>query len=196
MDQRVAESWKVLQEARALKETCPGWYIAASGVALSQGWDPVDCDRLWRDALEFDPHYSVFYELRAHHLLPRWYGEAGDWERFAFNETRPLPGEEADIVYARIVSAQMKYYADILNETEVDWARTRHGLQTLIQRYPSSVELKSRLCLLAIQAGDHELARLLFGELGDQVAINVWKSGERFLEYRAEALKATSKTVS
>ncbi len=191
LDERVAEAWRVLQAVRARRNECPQWYIAAHVVALAQNWEPEECEQLWREAVAAMPASPALFVARAHQLLPRWGGEPGAWERFADYETHTLPRNEGDIVYAHVIVSQMKLYADLLHESDADWPRARSGLMLMIERHPASVGLKSRLCLLAMQAGDIALGRRLFQELGDRVAINVWQSGARYLHYRAIATNGT-----
>lgn len=60
-------------------------------------------DSMFKDGTELFPNYLPLYRIRANSLLPRWYGEAGEWESMAKKRAGQLGGETGDIFYGRMV---------------------------------------------------------------------------------------------
>lgn len=173
--ERLAEARAVLIEARALPVSCPGWWAAAQQVALGEGWDRQVYDSLFQDAVTREPTYFAYYELRALHLLRRWYGEDGEWQRDARASADAHPGVVGDEIYARIVWSQEDlglddYFAD----SSASWARTRRGFEHMLRAHPGSLEIRSKFARLAVRAGDRQEARRHFAELGGRVDPAVW----------------------
>jgi hypothetical protein len=191
MAERLAQARQVLAEAAALPRRCPGWYLVAQQVALGEGWPWEACDQLFRDAAAAEPNFEMFYQQRAWHLMPRWYGAPGDWERFLDEAVSRIDPIEARRVYARVVYKQSRYYRNVFHESEADWDRTLQGYRVLLERHPASLELRSQLCRLASQAGDYPLARRLFDEIGVRVDPFVW-GDERAFRLERDRVRAAA----
>ena len=179
MAQRLAEARAVLVEGGQLPDSCPGWWAAAQRVALGEGWDRATYDRLVDEAARREPTFGAYYELKARHLLPRWYGKPGEWEAYA-EAVANGPGAEGDATYARIVWYLHEDFGNIFRESTASWERVRRGFDDLVQRYPESLELKSAFAYLAHQADDRETARRLFAEIGPRIDPSVWKTAGQF----------------
>jgi len=181
--ERLAAARKVLDEAIALPEKDPYWYMVALTVALGQSWPKLQYDALVTDAIAFEPQFWGYEVKRAHSLLPRWHGEPGDWEAFA-EQAAARPGGFGAVIYARIVMNMLGYHNNVFRESKASWPKTREGLQLLRQKYPESVDILSHLALLAAMANDRETAKAAFDELGDTYLPGVWGKPERFAHVR------------
>lgn len=187
------EGWRLfherLQKARSLlgsvqrQDRDGQWFSAALTVALGQGWEQEDFNKVLDAAKEFDPTYWTIYTGRAYSLLPRWYGEEGEWEAFA-GKVADFPDGLGNETYARILIDMTSYYTNPFKETKASWPRTKNGLQILMEKYPASVEIKNRAAYLATLAGDREMAKALFGELGYAYMQHVWEKPEHFVRAR------------
>jgi hypothetical protein len=119
------------------------------------------------------------------HLMPRWYGEPGEWEAFALTCARTMPGSPGAEVYARIVVDQSTFVDNVFEESsELSWPLLLQGLEAWGQRYPGSIQPRSALAMLAWQSGRREEARRAFAAVGDTVELEIWRRPDRFLRAR------------
>jgi hypothetical protein len=211
--ERLAEARQVLFNARKLATPCPHWWAAALKVALGEGWENGVYEKLFREAIAFEPTYISYYHRKAYRLLPRWHGEPGDWENFAMTSADALGGEDGDILYARIVWAMLNcgFYEHIFKDCQLSRARVERGYAALLKRHPDSYTLLTQCCRVAGAAGDFDLQRAMFEKLAGRVDLTVWDSTKHFeaardLAYRSSRAallatppsrpEATGKTVS
>jgi hypothetical protein len=187
MKERLSESWQVLVQSKYLPAKCPGWWAAAQRVALGQGWDRTRYERLFQEAIAFEPSYNLYYYRKAVYLQPRWFGEEGEFGRFMNSLANRIGGDEGDVLYARIMweldSIRMDRY--LVKSSMISWPRIKHGFEVLINRYPDSLSAKSQYGRLCRLAGDREQMRKLFDQIGARMDMRIWQDDkERFIEYR------------
>jgi len=158
------------------------WHSAAMNALHGSGWDADSVYRLIAiDALERFPDEPRFYTGTARHLMPRWYGEKGEWEQFANESTAELPDSIRDEYYARIVMDQSRYAGNVFRENQgLSWERTRRGLEAWHRRLPASTQPVSALAKLGAMAGDIGVARQAFASLRDTVDLEVWGTGPTY----------------
>lgn len=124
---------------------------------------PALYETAWRDAESAFPGYAPFYVDKALYLMPRWYGEPGEWEAFAKRSADKIGGIKGDMLYARIVEDQSENYdADFLQNSPVSWERTKRGLRALIAGGSNPVGIASAAQRLASIAQDSPFERELF----------------------------------
>jgi hypothetical protein len=131
-----------------------------------------------------EPRYWGYDVDRAYSLLPRWHGEAGDWERFARIASVREGGAGAE-TYVRIVIRLQRHYKNIYQETQASWALTQKGLEAMFKAYPESEEVVHSAALLAFLAEDREFAKPLAGRMGNAWLKPVWGKPERFQAFQA-----------
>jgi len=192
MRERIDEARMVLMAARRLPAVCPEWYGAEQSVALGQGWERDEYDKLFAEAVAAHPGYAGYYTAKAYFLLPRWYGKPGEWEVFATEAASALPDSLGARIYAHIVWGQCAYYGNIFEETAASWPRTRDGFERMRAAFPGSLEILSREAFFACCAADREAAKPLFEAIGDRVDVAVWKNARLFLRARDWALAPPS----
>jgi hypothetical protein len=181
--ERLKHATGVLAEARTLKEQCPRWWSVMLQAALGLGVDRAYYDRIFNEAILFDPAYMVYYARKANYLLPRWHGRPGEWEAFVARAADNIGGENGDILYARVVWFEESYFKNIFRENKISWERTDKGLEALMKRYPNSLAVKSERAYLAGIAGDRPKARKYFDALEGRVDLSVWDSKDNFVEH-------------
>jgi len=187
MKQRLEKAFRLLGEARLLKEKDPFWGSVALTVALGQGWSEQVYADLMKDLHENHPGYWGYDVARAYSLLPRWYGEEGDWEKYA-EERSNIPDGLGDELYARIIIGQHGFFGSIFRESKASWPRTKNGLEILRKKYPDSVELLAFSAKISAIAMDRKTAQPLFEELGDRYISSVWREKpERMIHMRTWA---------
>jgi len=181
--ERLESARKALAEARELTEKDSFWWEVALGVARGQQLPKNAYDQLLEEAKAIEPKFWGYDIARASSLLPRWYGEPGDWEAYADQAAARPDGLGAEI-YARIVMALSGYYDNVFRETNASWPQVREGLIAMRQKYPRSFELLNHTALLSTLGGDRELAKETFAKLGDSYLPSVWGKPERFVRSR------------
>jgi hypothetical protein len=181
--ERLKQATDVLIEAHTLKEQCPRWWSVMLQAALGSGADRASYDRIFNEAVAFDPSYMVYYSRKANYLLPRWHGRPGEWEAFVARAADNIGGEDGDILYARVVWFEESSFRNVFRENKVSWERTDKGLEALMKRYPTSLAVKSERAYLAGMAGDRPKARKYFDALGGKVDLSVWDSRNNFVEH-------------
>lgn len=190
MRERLDQAAKALKEARELanasKVTDICWYSVAIHLGLGQEWEKETFDQAVADAMEVEPTYWGVAAQRAYSLLPRWYGEEGDWEAFAARMADDARGP-GDEVYARIVMNLSGYYADVFRDAKASWPRTRNGMEALLAKYPESVTLQNQAAYLGTLGRDREYAKRWFDKLGENYIEDVWEKPERFVHFRGWA---------
>ncbi len=182
-EHRLAAAHDVLVKARALPEKDPVWWLKALRVALGAGMSKAQYDQLLAEAVAFEPKFWGYDNARAYSLLPRWYGQEGDWEAYAAHAAARPDGLGPES-YARIVISLRAYYDNVFRDTKATWPQTREGLERMRAKYPDSLDILSESALLATMAEDRALARELFERLGDRYLASVWRKPERFAHYR------------
>ena len=189
--ERLAMAETVLTDARKLGVMCPQWYSVMQTIALGQGWGTDRYNKLFEEATKFEPLYYTYYEFKAIFLLPRWYGQSGDWERFADSTAQRVGGKEGSIIYYLIAMDMANIYKEeifgdkLISETKVSWPQIKQGFADLAQVYGTSIHGTNQICSIAVLSVDKPFSRQLFARIGDNWDPWIWRIRENF-----ETLKA------
>jgi len=171
-EQRLAQAKELLDASAGFEPRCPMWWSAALRVATGQGWSWDDFERLFQEAKAIDPQFRHYDIAKANYLLPRWYGQPGDWEYALSLEINRHGGLGAE-TYARVVNDMSGNYDNVFRESKASWPLTREGFELMRQRYAESLEISSAYTRLACLAGERALARKLFDELGGRMLTSI-----------------------
>ncbi len=182
-EKRLDSALEILKTSRAFPEKDPMWWNVALTTALGQAWPKKAFDQLVDEAVAFEPTYQRHDYQRAYSLLPRWYGEPGDWEAYAMKAAERKGGLGAE-VYARIVINLRPFHGQIFRESKASWPKTKEGLQQLRRKYPDSLEFINEGALLATMASDQVYAKEMFDLLGDTYLPSVFPKPASFAHYR------------
>lgn len=164
----------IIDENPTTKE-CPYTYEVLQTIALGQSWSKDAAYALFREATERTPQYHGYYFAMVHHLQPRWYGEAGEWERFAEAERRRLGGDAGDAIYARIGWAMYDAMGrKLFTETDVSWETMAAGFEALVRLHPESEYLKNAGTYFAWRALDRERLRAGLAALRAPLDMTLW----------------------
>jgi hypothetical protein len=156
------------------------WYLVASRVAIGQGRPTEESESLFQGAVAKDSTCDFAYWQRADFLLPRWYGEKGEWEAWLDHAVAPLSPDDADRVYAAVCTQMQVYHRDIYEEAKVSWPRVRHGLRVQLELHPKSQWLAQQLALHATLNNDLRAAMEGFRRTGPRYDLDVWRNPELF----------------
>lgn len=137
-EERLKEAQAVLAEARACKEQCPYWAHISQTVALGQGVEPSEYEKLVAGNLKKWPYFNLILFDQSWYLQPRWYGEEGQWAKVAASEADKLGGPAGDELYSQITWGLVNSYGNVFKEAGADPARTKRGLASLAKKSPNS----------------------------------------------------------
>ena|GEM_PF-1354685 len=190
----LARARETLEAAEVMDVKCPGVYEGLLHVARGEGWDRREFETVFGKAVALEPGYLAFYYIKAFHLLPQWYGEPGEWERYAEEAAGHTKAMEGMGVYARIVmnmASALDKKDEMFKATRVSWPLMRQGFWDIIERYPDSLYELNLFAWYACLAGDKPTARAVFARLGDGYSASVWHTKTAFLRKRKWAREAT-----
>jgi hypothetical protein len=188
---RLNHAKQILDAAKQLDAKCPVWWDTMHYVALGQQWDAAAYDKLFNEAITFDPTFTYFYNNKAQFLLPRWYGNEGDWQKFAAQSADKIGGEAGDILYARIGwRIDQRGFEKCLPKTPgYSWPRMKKGMAAILKQFQGSKTARNELAFLSYQAKDRACAKPLFEQISTDMDISVWpENGNLFRQARSWAL--------
>jgi hypothetical protein len=182
----------ILEKASALTEKCPQWYGTMQSIALGQGWDLDEQTRLLKQAAQFEPFYYYFYQNHANALLPKWYGQSGDSEKFAERIASRIGGKQGAVIYFEVASS-LHGCGCVEDESRFDlmsWKKIQEGYAAEEELFGVSNIKLNAFAGLAVTAEDRAVAKSLFLRIGDNWVESTWGSRSYFEESRAWALAA------
>jgi hypothetical protein len=194
--ERLLKARKILEEARQLPEKCPHGYAAMETIAMAQGWERADFEKLFEEAIAYEPQYHYFFTYKANYLLPRWHGEPGDVEKFADETTRRQGGEYGSILYYLIVSEVADTYrSKTFSDTTFTWPRAKRGFQDLETKFGLNASHINGYCRMAGWAGDRQTALEMLNRIGDRWDPSEWGTRKNFEEFKAWADQSSRKST-
>ncbi len=193
------EGWKLMRErlhqsAQILKSVPEGmvddpeYYRTWIYLETEPGESNADCGKTAViKGSNLAKEYYPLYSDRAYFLLPKWFGNPGDWERFLLNTANSFSGEKGDILYARIARAEAHHYGEnFFKESQADYARIKRGYLAGAVYHnandrPSDL---SNLAYLATIQGDNATAVKLLLDLGGSVYRSAFGTDDNFNRLR------------
>ncbi len=121
----------ILNQAEKLKYTCPFYWTVYQTTALGLRFDRARYENIYSKAIAAEPCNYIYFFQKAKYLLNRWFGEDGEWERFALTVADSTGGEKGDILYARIVWYIMTYFDLRDHNTRINWDRVQRGFDLI-----------------------------------------------------------------
>ncbi len=160
LEERLTQSQKVLDSAKSLKDSCPGWYWTEQTVALTHGWDRAKYEELFTKAIQLWPAFDCFYYQKVNYLLPKWNGEPGEWVAFAKTECDRRSETEGKKLYARIILHAAITSGNSLHDpgVPIDWDNAKAGFELLLKEYPESIDVREDYAKIAYAQGHPDVA--------------------------------------
>jgi hypothetical protein len=181
-EQRIDKAKEILEQASKLKSKCPQWYVVMQTVALAEGWNRSKATALLDQAVAFEPDYYYYYRQYANYLLPKWYGEEDDAEKFAEQAADHVGGGKGDILYFQIATHLICHCRDEPNLALMSWPRIQKGVAELEKQNGPSLTNLNLLAYMAIQESDGMVAHTLFLRIGSNWDNDTWRTME-YLDY-------------
>jgi hypothetical protein len=184
MQERLAVAGRIINEAKLLPQKCPGWYGTALGLGLGTQMPRKDYDSLFAEAVRSVPEYDAIYDYTAYYLLPRWYGQPGEWESFAGTMTQRSDIPNAKEIFAKIVLYlhSMGCFESEFSSSLQSSALLKESFLALGKHYPHSLEINSVFCLASVKMYDYKQIREQLKLIGGRFDPACWQSPEKFHE--------------
>lgn len=183
--ERLQQAARTLRGANQLAERCPVYWSTWQRAALGLQMERKDYDAIFAAATTEFPDYWYYYSTRAVFLLPRWYGEAGEWERDLTKSADHLGGVNGDMLYAQVAWSTQQYGSgiNVFEGKQISWERVHKGLEQLLILYPDSVAARNERVILAGLADDKPKAQAFLTELNKEADPEIWNDREQLEQF-------------
>jgi len=184
-DERLRASFNYLHEAKDFlnHENDYGFYGIVLRDCMWAGMGRTSYDKIFDSAIRNALDYNVIYEYKAYYLLPRWFGQRGEWQTFAkaMSERKDFP--ESDEIFGRCaiyLQTLGLFYEDFAYDDKT-WEELKSSFHAIEKHYPESLEIKSIDCLLSTEMRDYKEAREQMILLGGKIDLSVWDNKGHFI---------------
>lgn len=184
MAERLAKAGEILGAAGAeIPISDPNFYGVGLRYSMGTEQPPTFYEELIKASLKTAPDFQHSLNIRAYSLLPRWFGERGDWEAFGeyiAEENAPHGIEQ----YAMMVLHLDDLDSSTVRVNAINWDLFKEGMREIMRKYPDGVSEISNAAFLAAIAQDQSFAKECFDVIGDRCVVDVWKVNGRMCHYR------------
>lgn len=183
---RLQQARRILEEATDRQQRCPMWYRAMQTIALGQEWSREEYEKLFKNAVAQEPLFSGYYTAKAYYLLPRWYGQEGEWETFATQSADQIGGAEGDAMYYYIVSSKREFfsYSKFFKNPRISWPRMKRGFSAIERLYGMNNKMLNDYCRATGAACDRAEALVVLDRLGRNLDMDVWYSQDNIDDFQ------------
>ncbi|MEQ1858707.1 MAG: hypothetical protein ABMA13_02090 [Chthoniobacteraceae bacterium] len=180
MRDRLAKAAEALAAAKALNKKCPAWHSAMQRVALGTGMARNEYDALFEDGVRNAAYYDSLYDHRAYFLLPRWYGQPGEWEQVVLETMarKDVPDAEEVFAKAALYLNSLGYLTGEFSRSAQSWDALKRSFTALQRHYPGSLEVASVFCRIAATVPDLAIAREQWRLIGGRFDPSCWPAAE------------------
>ena len=190
MRERLTLARKHLEAAEKFPIQDPEVYNELLRVALGQGWSKDEMNEVFQKGIKLEPNYQQLYESKAYFLLPRWYGQPGDWEAFAAEAGDARGGAEGDILYMSIARSQAwSERENFFKNTGISYERMQRGFEASLKRHPDYLWDVNSYCYFACIDNDRDTAKSLFEKINGRWERGVWRDQNYFSQWEQWGLR-------
>lgn len=181
-----------IDELFAMKERCYGVFEASLQYGRTGGWDRSRYEKMFQEAIAYDPSYQYFYTEMAQYLLPRWDGRPGELTDFANNLVSTYGDVEGSKLYYLVVAELngYKHDTDLFRATGLSWSRTKKGFVQYEKEHGITRFRLNQFAALSLKAKDTQAACSTFKRIAakNDFDESVWKSRKAFENQKAVVL--------
>jgi Domain of unknown function (DUF4034) len=156
---RVAQAKAVLQQ---VKTRPPEWYSENIRLARKGNIDRQKIESLVTECQRKYPTYYMVISCKIYSLFPRWTKQQRQVTNFITESADALPGEQGDILYALGAWHVDTDWHNVFESSSLQWPRIKQGMLDLLKKYPTSMQARGELSVLAIEADDKITAKSAF----------------------------------
>ncbi len=176
------EHWPIfferLSQAQAVLATsgnsprCPKWYSIMQGIAVGAAqWDRSKYDRLYAEAIAFEPTWFEYHQQYAIYILQRWHGKPGEVETYLESLAVNPKVENNAIVYF-LTRKHIDSFDKSLKHPNGSYANLKQGFLALRKLYGVTAEDQNYIFQKAKQSSDLALMQEISVETQGKVGSN------------------------
>jgi hypothetical protein len=175
-----------LNENRRVSANNPQWFVTALTIARGSGWPKDRARALFDEAMAVEPLYQHAYSAMALYLLPRWYGDEGEWETFVDAAIARVGGEQGSAIFNHVIVAVSRSFSskEFFADNDVDWRRLQWSFADRERLYGAGHEPLNALCWLAGGVHDKTTARSAMARIGESWSQSIWRTRQNFDQYQ------------
>jgi hypothetical protein len=162
----------------------PAFYLALLSILRDNGGTREQIDTAFREGHAAFPRFLRLDAAYADLLDPTWYGKEGDLGWFAETLLNDPGAEDGQIAYAVVaeeVALQIPY-PHLFLETDLTWAKTKHGLALMERKYGASNYDWNLICYMAMVAIDRPAALDAYQHFAPLWSPVVWNNEDYFYD--------------
>jgi len=161
------------------QQVCPNWYSVMQQIALGQGWDRENYEKLFAQAVR-EPTWYDAYRHKAVYLLPQWHGKPGELEDYVNSFAQNGNGNDSALLYFMLNESAGMYNWNEKQKPAAHYDVLKKGFLALQKTYGASLHDTNWACYKALLANDRLFARELFTQLKDNADLKIWDKKELF----------------
>jgi hypothetical protein len=196
-DERLDRAIVELNDASKLEQKCYGYYEVLLNPAVAGRMGSEKPEKVFEEALAFDPEYQYFYTMKALDLTTRWHGKAGEVASFADSLLKTRGEREGLKLYYLIVAelAELKWENDLFVSNKLSWKKAKKGYTIFEEDHGMSKLRINEFARLSIRARDAQAACNTFKRLNgvNDFAPGIWRDMALYAQERKMALEVWCK---
>lgn len=163
--ERIKKAKVVLDGDGKIKEKSPRAYVEYARIALADGMEKSQYLKLVDECHRRFPGYLKIDFCTIWFLLPRWYGEEGESEKYLVKRADGIGGDAGAMAYAQMVQYMCEWvgvdglFAD---QSPLKWERAKAGYELIFKAYPDDTAMRIIYMDLCQIRGDNASMRGLF----------------------------------
>ena len=179
--ERLHEAYVVLAAAADRRQQlCPAWYSVMQQIALGQGWPRETYDKLFAEAVKYEPTWYEYYRQRVIYLLPQWHGEPGELADYLNSIAQGRNEANTALLYFYINESVGIYEWNEKQKADPHYDLLKKGFLELQKTHGANLRDTNWACYKAVLANDRSFARELFGQLKGDADLRIWDKKELF----------------
>jgi hypothetical protein len=167
--ERLESSRKILDNKKLLR-ACPQFYLLKLSLAIPTGASREEFERLFNEAISFEPRYHAYYAKGIAYYFERWYGKPNEWVQQLNRFDTTVPRGEG--IYARLAYGLLLQEWKSFDEGTVSWNRMKQSLDELPKDSQWVLNMKAAF---ACRAEDLGMLRPLIDQIGETPYYEAWK---------------------
>lgn len=180
-ENRTARAEQAMREAWNLPTKDPEEYYLMQIIGQNESWGAVRLRAVYDEASKFEPDYFYYDRQLALDLLPKWFGQPGDTEKFIQETADRIGGDQGDISYYRVASSSV-LCGGCADDPQLSFERIKRGYEASEKQYGVSMQNLNRMVYLAAYMKDNDsvFAQQMLTRIGDQWDDETWKNKQEF----------------
>ncbi len=175
--ERLGAAESELREAYARSMRCPRLYRELLSLGTATGWPTEEFDKIYDEAIEYEPNYFQVQLIKSEYVMPRWNGKPGDWQSFIDALPAKLSSrhsDESDMIYFLVAADKLRDQRAGNNWAMISTDRFQKGFAELDRKYGADRYRLNQFAYLSCVTRNLSSARSAFDRIGNDRDSRVW----------------------